>query len=121
VRSFATDTDEIQEVNVRVCRIDRPSWRQPRQMRPQSHETATTACVRGGVVLMYGTIDDHYYEDPYLHDSACSSVAACAASRRRKPTAHERINNCAISRSCWKSGIGSRFGSNTTAGTRRIR
>ena len=42
----------------------------PDKWRPQSHETADHSMpYAAAVVLMYGTIDEHYYEDPYLHDA----------------------------------------------------
>jgi 2-methylcitrate dehydratase len=71
VRSFFTNTDEIQEVNIRVSRnAIRVMAGSPDKWRPQSHETADHSMpYAAAVVLMYGTIDDHYYEDPYLHDA----------------------------------------------------
>jgi 2-methylcitrate dehydratase len=42
----------------------------PDKWRPQTHETADHSMpYSAGVALMYGTIDDSYYEDPYLHDA----------------------------------------------------
>jgi 2-methylcitrate dehydratase len=69
-RSFFTSTDEIQEINLRVSptaiKIMADS---PDKWRPQTHETADHSMpYAAAVVLMYGTIDEHYYEDPYLHD-----------------------------------------------------
>jgi 2-methylcitrate dehydratase len=70
LRSFFANTDEIHEVNIRVSRnaisvmADSPD-----KWRPQSHETADHSMpYAAAVVLLYGEIDDHYYEDPYLHD-----------------------------------------------------
>jgi 2-methylcitrate dehydratase len=41
----------------------------PDKWRPRSHETADHSMpYAAAVVLMYGAIDDHYYEDPYLND-----------------------------------------------------
>jgi len=41
----------------------------PDKWHPTSHETADHSMpYAAAVILMYGTIDDHYYEDPYLHD-----------------------------------------------------
>ena len=42
----------------------------PEKWRPQSHETADHSMpYAAAVVLMYGTIDDHYYEERFLNDS----------------------------------------------------
>jgi 2-methylcitrate dehydratase len=70
VRSSFADTDEIREVNIRVSRnAIKVMADSPDKWRPQSHETADHSMpYAAAVVLMYGTIDDHYYEDPYLHD-----------------------------------------------------
>jgi 2-methylcitrate dehydratase len=70
VRSFFADTSEIHEVNIRVSRnAIKVMADSPDKWRPQSHETADHSMpYAAAVVLMYGTIDDHYYEDPYLHD-----------------------------------------------------
>jgi 2-methylcitrate dehydratase len=70
VRSFFASTDEIDEVNIRVSRNaikvmadSQDKWR------PQSHETADHSMpYAAAIVLMFGTIDGEYYEDPYLHD-----------------------------------------------------
>jgi 2-methylcitrate dehydratase len=70
VRSFFADPDEIQEVNIRVSRnAIKVMADSPDKWRPQSHETADHSMpYAAAVVLMYGTIADHYYENPYLHD-----------------------------------------------------
>jgi len=70
VRPFAANTDDIHEVNIRVSRnAIKVMADSPDKWRPQSHETADHSMpYAAAVVLMYGTIDDHYYEDPYLHD-----------------------------------------------------
>jgi 2-methylcitrate dehydratase len=70
VRSLFADPDEIHEVNIRVSRnAIKVMADSPDKWRPQSHETADHSMpYAAAVVLMYGTIDDHYYEDPYLHD-----------------------------------------------------
>jgi 2-methylcitrate dehydratase len=69
-RSSFADTDEIREVNIHVSRnAIKVMADSPDKWRPQSHETADHSMPYAtAVVLMYGTIDDHYYEDPYLHD-----------------------------------------------------
>jgi 2-methylcitrate dehydratase len=70
LRSFFANTDEIHEVNIRVSRnAIRVMADSPDKWRPQSHETADHSMpYAAAVVLLYGAIDDHYYEDPYLHD-----------------------------------------------------
>ncbi len=70
-RSFFANIDEIREVNIRVSRnAIKVMADSPDKWRPQSHETADHSMpYAAAVVLMYGTIDDHYYEDPYLHDA----------------------------------------------------
>jgi 2-methylcitrate dehydratase len=69
-RSFFSSTDEIQEINIRVSRNAIAVMAgSPDKWRPQTHETADHSMpYAAAIVLMYGTIDDHYYEDPYLHD-----------------------------------------------------
>jgi 2-methylcitrate dehydratase len=69
-RSFAASPDEIDEVNIRVSRnAIKVMADSADKWRPQSHETADHSMpYAAAVVLMYGTIDDHYYEDPFLHD-----------------------------------------------------
>jgi 2-methylcitrate dehydratase len=71
IRSFFNDTDEIQEVNIGVSHnAIRVMAGSPDKWRPASHETADHSMpYAAAVVLMYGTIDDRFYEDPYLHDS----------------------------------------------------
>jgi 2-methylcitrate dehydratase len=69
-RSFFADVDEIEEVNIRVSRkaiavmADSPD-----KWRPQTHETADHSMpYAAAVALMYGTVEEQHYEDPYLHD-----------------------------------------------------
>jgi len=71
LRSAFTNTDEIEEVNIHVSQnAVRVMAGSPDKWRPQSHETADHSMpYAAAVILMYGTIDDHYYEDPYLHDA----------------------------------------------------
>jgi 2-methylcitrate dehydratase len=70
MRTFFANPDEIQEVNIRVSRnAIKVMADSPDKWRPQSHETADHSMpYAAAVVLSYGRIDDHYYEDPYLHD-----------------------------------------------------
>jgi 2-methylcitrate dehydratase len=69
-RQFFKDPDEIQEVNIRVSRSAiKVMADSPDKWRPQTHETADHSMpYSAGVALLYGTVDDRYYEDPYLHD-----------------------------------------------------
>jgi 2-methylcitrate dehydratase len=69
-RSVFANPDEIREVNIRVSRnAIKVMADSPDKWHPSSHETADHSMpYAAAVVLMYGTIDDHYYEDPYLHD-----------------------------------------------------
>jgi 2-methylcitrate dehydratase len=70
VRPFFANIDDIREVNIRVSRnAIRTMASGPEPWRPESHETADHSMPYAvGVVLMHGTIDDRFYEDPYLHD-----------------------------------------------------
>jgi 2-methylcitrate dehydratase len=70
VRSFFASTEEIDEVNIRVSRnAIKVMADSPDKWRPQSHETADHSMpYAAAIVLMFGTIDGDYYEDPYLHD-----------------------------------------------------
>lgn len=69
-RQFFKDPGEIQDVNIRVSRSAiKVMADSPDKWRPQTHETADHSMpYSAGVALMYGTVDDRYYEDPYLHD-----------------------------------------------------
>jgi 2-methylcitrate dehydratase len=70
VRSFFASTDDIQEINIRVSQnAIKVMAGSPEKWRPQSHATADHSMPYAvGIVLMYGTIEEHHYEDPYLHD-----------------------------------------------------
>jgi 2-methylcitrate dehydratase len=70
VRSSFASTDEIDEVNIRVSHnAVKVMADSPDKWRPQSHETADHSMpYAAAVVLMFGTIDSQYYEDPYLSD-----------------------------------------------------
>lgn len=71
LRSFFSSTDDIAEVNIGVSHnAIRVMAGSPDKWRPASHETADHSMpYAAAVVLMYGTIDDRYYEYPYLRDS----------------------------------------------------
>jgi 2-methylcitrate dehydratase len=77
-RAFFKSIDEIAEVNIRVSQnAIKVMADGPDKWRPQSHETADHSMpYAAGVVLMHGTIDDHYYEDPYLHDERLLGLVA---------------------------------------------
>src|SRR5262245_21685133 len=77
-RAFFRSVDEIAEINIRVSQnAIKIMADSPEKWRPQSHETADHSMPYGAaVVLMYGTIDDHYYEDPYLHDERLLALVA---------------------------------------------
>jgi 2-methylcitrate dehydratase len=69
-RAYFADPSEIEEVNIRVSHTaihimaDSPDKWQPR-----THETADHSMpYAAAVALMYGTVEEQYYEDPYLHD-----------------------------------------------------
>jgi 2-methylcitrate dehydratase len=70
MRSFFGNTDEIGEVNIAVSHHAMGVMADtPDKWRPQSHETADHSMpYAAAVVLMYGTIEDHYYDDPYRDD-----------------------------------------------------
>jgi 2-methylcitrate dehydratase len=70
-RQYFKDPGEVQEINLRVSHnaiivmADTPD-----KWHPQSHETADHSIPYStGIALMYGTVTDEYYEDPYLHDA----------------------------------------------------
>ena len=69
-RQFATNPDEIAEINIRVSRSAiKIMADSPDKWRPQTHETADHSIpYAAGLVLMYGRVDPEYYEDKYLHD-----------------------------------------------------
>jgi 2-methylcitrate dehydratase len=69
-RAYFADPSEIEEVNIRVSHTaihimaDSPDKWQPR-----THETADHSMpYAAAVALMYGTVEEQYYENPYLHD-----------------------------------------------------
>jgi 2-methylcitrate dehydratase len=69
-RSFFADVGEIAEVNIRVSRkAIQVMADSPDKWRPQTHETADHSMpYAAAVALMYGTVEEQHYEDPYLHD-----------------------------------------------------
>jgi 2-methylcitrate dehydratase len=77
-RSFFTNVDEIEEVNIQVSRkAIQVMADSPDKWRPQTHETADHSMpYAAAVALMYGTIDEQHYEDPYLHDPRLLNLVA---------------------------------------------
>src|SRR5215471_3727887 len=77
-RAFFKSIDEIAEINIRVSQnAIKIMADSPEKWRPQSHETADHSMpYAAAVVLMHGTIDEHYYEDPYLHDERLLALVA---------------------------------------------
>jgi 2-methylcitrate dehydratase len=69
-RTFFKDTDEIAEINLRVSSNSISIMADTRdKWRPRTRETADHSIpYAAGVVLMYGTIDEHYYDDEFLHN-----------------------------------------------------
>ena len=93
VRPFFRDVSEIKEVNIHVSHSAiRVMADTPDKWHPQTHETADHSMpYSAGVVLMYGTITDEHYEDPYLHDqrlldlvSRVKCIPSDEADRREK-------------------------------------
>lgn len=70
MRSFFAAPDDIAEVNMWVSHnAMRVMAGSPAKWHPTTHETADHSIPYAtAVILLYGTIDDHYYDDPYLHD-----------------------------------------------------
>jgi 2-methylcitrate dehydratase len=69
-RSLFADVGEIEEVNIRVSRSAiRVMADSPDKWRPPTHETADHSMpYAAAVALIYGTVEEQHYEDPYLHD-----------------------------------------------------
>ena len=78
LRSFFASTDDIQEVNIKVSHnAIRVMAGSPDKWRPESHETADHSMpYAAAVLLMHGTIDDSYYEDPHLHNPRLLDLVA---------------------------------------------
>src|SRR5882757_4876369 len=107
VRSFITNIDDVEEINLRVSKnaisIMADS---PEKWRPQSHETADHSMPYAtAVVLMYGEIAEHYYEDPYLHDEKLLGlVARVRTIHSEEADVHEREYNLCDLELVLKSG-----------------
>jgi len=107
VRSFITNIDDVEEINLRVSKnaisIMADS---PEKWRPQSHETADHSMPYAtAVVLMHGEIDEHYYEDPFLHDEKLLGlVARVRTIRSEEADMHEREYNLCDLELVLKSG-----------------
>jgi 2-methylcitrate dehydratase len=69
-RKFFSDIGEIDQVNVKVAPIAiQVMADSPDKWRPQTRETADHSMpYAAAVAMMYGTVEEKYYEDPYLHD-----------------------------------------------------
>src|SRR6266446_2069110 len=107
VRPFVTNIDDVEEINLRVSKnaisIMADS---PEKWRPQSHETADHSMPYAtAVVLMHGEIDEHYYEDPFLHDEKLLGlVARVRTIRSEEADMHEREYNLCDLQLVLKSG-----------------
>jgi len=103
VRSSRAPT-RIAEINIRASQnAIKVMADSPDKWRPQSHETADHSMpYAAGVVLMHGTIDDHFYEDPYLHDERLLAlVARVRTIHSPEADLHEKdVQSYATSRSC---------------------
>ena len=69
-RAFFKDAGEIAEVNLQLSKNSISSMaNSPDKWRPPTRETADHSIpYAAGVVLMYGTINEHYYDDEFLHN-----------------------------------------------------
>jgi 2-methylcitrate dehydratase len=69
-RKFFSDIGEIDQVNIKVAPIAiQVMADSPDKWRPQTRETADHSMpYAAAVAMMYGTVEEKYYEDPYLHD-----------------------------------------------------
>jgi 2-methylcitrate dehydratase len=106
-RAFFKSTDEIAEINIRVSQnAIKVMAGDPDKWRPQSHETADHSMPYAtAVVLMHGTIDEHYYEDPYLHDERLLAlVARVRAIHSPEADLHEKDYNLCDFEVVLKSG-----------------
>ena len=106
-RVFFNSVDEIAEINIRVSQnAIKVMAGEPEKWRPQSHETADHSMpYAAAVVLMYGTIDEHYYEDPYLHDERLLAlVARVRAIHSPEADLHEKDYNLCDFELVLKSG-----------------
>jgi 2-methylcitrate dehydratase len=106
-RAFFKSVDEIAEINIRVSQnAIKIMADSPEKWRPQSHETADHSMpYAAAAVLMYGTIDEHYYEDPYLHDERLLAlVARVRAIHSPEADLHEKDYNLCDFELVLKSG-----------------
>jgi 2-methylcitrate dehydratase len=107
VRPFVTSVDDVQEINLRVSRNAISIMADtPEKWRPQSHETADHSMPYAtAVVLMHGEIDEHYYEDPHLHDERLLAlVAKVRTIHSEEADRHERDYNLCDLELVLKSG-----------------
>jgi 2-methylcitrate dehydratase len=106
-RTIFANVDEVAEINIRVSRNAISIMADtPEKWRPQSHETADHSMPYAtGVVLMYGEIAEHYYEDPYLHDERLLGlVSRVRCIHSEEADRHEREYNLCDFEIVLKSG-----------------
>jgi 2-methylcitrate dehydratase len=77
-RPFFKDINEIAEVNLQLSKNSISIMADsPDKWRPQTRETADHSIpYAAGVVLMYGTIDEHYYDDEFLRNQRLLDLVA---------------------------------------------
>jgi len=77
-RAFIKNADEIAEINLNVSRgAIHVMAASPDKWRPQTHETADHSMPYStGVIFMFGSLDENYYEDSYLHDEKLLALVA---------------------------------------------
>ncbi len=77
-RTFYKNPDEIAEINLNVSHgAIHVMAASPDKWRPQTHETADHSMPYStGVIFMYGSLDESYYEAPYLHDEKLLALVA---------------------------------------------
>jgi len=106
-RTFFVNVDEVDEINIRVSRNAISIMADtPEKWRPQSHETADHSMpYAAGVVLMYGEIAEHYYDNPHLHDERLLGlVSRVRCIHSEEADRHEREYNLCDFEIVLKSG-----------------
>lgn len=97
-RSFCDDPAQIAEINIHVSnKAIHVMADSPDKWRPQTHETADHSMpYSAGVILMYGAINENYYEEPYLHDPKLLDLVAKvkAIPSEEADRRHGEINLC---------------------------
>jgi len=99
-REFCSDPGQIAEINVHVStNAIHVMADSPDKWRPQTHETADHSMPYSvGVILMYGMINENYYEAPYLHDQKLLDLVAKVKAIPSEEAArrHGEINLCEL-------------------------